>query len=138
MKTVKRYSGVLVKSGDKCLLCKRNSKGSLPGQWSIPAGHIEKNEPPLIAAKREFYEETNKKVNGELRLVGFLNRKNREGKKNKGLLYLFLLDSEDKITPDLINAKDGEEHTECEYFGKESLPLNKTDQLYKIIQKILP
>lgn len=137
MKTIKRYSGVLVKSGNECLLCKRNSKGSLPGQWSIPAGHIEKNEPPLIAAKREFYEETNKKVTGELRLIGFIGRKNREGKKNKGLLYLFLWKSEDKIVPDLVNAKDGEEHTECDYFNKENLPIDETDQLFKIIQKIL-
>ena len=41
---LKKYVGVLVKNGDKCLLCKRNAEGSFPGMWSLPAGKIEKNE----------------------------------------------------------------------------------------------
>ena len=43
MKEVKRYSGVIVKCGDEVLLCKRNAKDSLPGQWSIPGGNLEKD-----------------------------------------------------------------------------------------------
>ena len=58
MNDFKRYSGVLVKHKDKVLLCKRSKKESLPGQWSIPSGKIEKKEIPLDAAYREFKEET--------------------------------------------------------------------------------
>jgi mutator protein MutT len=58
MKIVKRYVGVLVKVGEEVLLCKRNSKGSLPGEWSIPAGSIEEGESPEQAALREVQEET--------------------------------------------------------------------------------
>ena len=58
MDNFKRYSGVLVKHKNKVLLCKRNKKESLPNQWSIPSGKIEKNETPLDAAFREFKEET--------------------------------------------------------------------------------
>ena len=138
MKKLKRYSGILVKSKDECLLCKRNSKGEMPGEWSVPAGHIEKNEPPLISAKREFYEETHQKVKGDIRLIGFIRRKNREGKKDKGLLYLFLWDSDEKIIPNLNKAKDGNEHSMCSYFNIKNLPFdNEDDQLYKIIQKVL-
>ena len=56
MKEVKRYSGVIVKCGDEVLLCKRNATGSLPGQWSIPGGHLEKDEHPMDGVKREFEE----------------------------------------------------------------------------------
>ena len=58
MKEVKRYSGVIVKCGDEVLLCKRNATGTLPGQWSIPCGHLEKGEHPMDGVKREFKEET--------------------------------------------------------------------------------
>jgi predicted NUDIX family NTP pyrophosphohydrolase len=33
--------------------------------WSIPKGGIEDSEPPLVAARREFFEETGKEVDGE-------------------------------------------------------------------------
>lgn len=44
MKEKKRYVGVVIKMGDKILLCKRNNKGSFPGMWSVPAGSVEKGE----------------------------------------------------------------------------------------------
>lgn len=138
MKKFKRYGGIIVKVGDECLLCKRNEKGSLPGQWSIPAGGLNNGEHPLVGAKREFFEETNQRIDGDVRLVGFVRRTNRDGKKDKGLLYVFKVDSDEKIIPDLGNAKDGDEHTECGYFNLENNPIqDKTDQLYKLIEKIL-
>lgn len=138
MKKIKRYSGVLVKFGDECLLCKRNSKGDFPGEWSVPAGSVEEKEHPMDGAHREFYEETNNKINGGLRLIGFLNRKDREGIKNRGLLYLFLYEPDEKVIPDLKNAKDGNEHTICDYFTKDNLPIkDKNSDLFRIIQKIL-
>lgn len=138
MKIVKRYVGVLVKVGDEVLLCKRNSKGSLPGEWSIPAGSIEEGESPADAARREFKEETDHLISGKLQLIGFVNRHNRDGSEYRGLMYVFLLECDKKINPDLENAKDGEEHTECGYFTVENLPIeDKNDQLYKLIQHYL-
>ena len=66
MKEHKRYVGVLVKVGDKCLLCKRNKKGSFPGMWSVPAGKIEDGEGTRSAAVREFKEETDLDINPDL------------------------------------------------------------------------
>jgi len=52
-------------------------------------------------------------------------------------MYVYLYQTDKLIYPDLDNAKDGSEHTECGYFSKNELPINENDQLYKIIQKIL-
>ena len=138
MKQVKRYSGVIVKCNDEILLCKRNATGSLPGQWSIPGGNLDKNEHPLNGVKREFEEETNYTLDNDLKFVGFVKRYNRDGSEVKGLMYVFLMETDEKINPDLENAFDGEEHTECGYFDLETLPFdNKEDQLYKLITRIL-
>ena len=138
MKEVKRYSGVIVKCGNEVLLCKRNATGELPGQWSIPCGHLEKGEHPMDGVKREFKEETNYTLDNDLKLVGFVKRYNREGSEIKGLMYVFMMETDKPINPDLENAKDGEEHTECGYFNLENLPFdNKNDQLCKLIMRLL-
>ncbi len=138
MKEVKRYSGVIVKCGDEVLLCKRNATGTLPGQWSIPCGHLEKGEHPMIGVKREFKEETNYTLENDLKLVGFVKRYNRDGSEVRGLMYVFMMETDEKINPDLENAKDGDEHTECGYFDLENLPFDKKDdQLAKLITRIL-
>jgi|694.fasta_scaffold00102_190 ADP-ribose pyrophosphatase YjhB (NUDIX family) len=138
MKEVKRYSGVIVKCGDEVLLCKRNATGELPGQWSIPCGHLEKGEHPMDGVKREFKEETNYTLDNDLKLVGFVKRYNRDGTEIKGLMYVFMMETDEPINPDLESAKDGEEHTECGYFNLENLPFdNKSDQLCKLIMRLL-
>ena len=114
---VKKYVGVLVRNGNKCLLCKRNNEGSFPGLWSLPAGKIEKNEKSKDAAIREFKEETDidlKKENLEFR--GLLPRFSRDNSKVKGFMFVYEYDTKKPLIPDLENAIDGEEHTECGYF----------------------
>ena len=133
----KKYAGILVKVKDKCLLCKRNEQGSHPGEWSAPAGKVEKGENIINGALREFYEETNLKIKNRIDFCGFLNRRSRDGRKTKGLLYLFITEFEEEILPDLDNAKDGEEHTECKYFKINDLPDKMSDELKDLIKKIL-
>lgn len=138
MKEVKRYSGVIVKCGDEVLLCKRNATGTLPGQWSIPCGHLEKGEHPMIGVKREFKEETNYTLDNDLKLVGFVKRYNRDGSEVRGLMYVFMMETDEKINPDLENATDGDEHSMCSYFNINNLPFDKKDdQLGKLITRIL-
>lgn len=133
----KRYSGIIVKSNNKVLLCKRNNEGSLPGEWSIPGGKLEGGETPLDGAVREFYEETNMLVKKPINLCGILKRYTRDGKNLKGLMYTFLMETDDEILPDLANAKDGSEHTECGYFTYDELPSPIGDQLKELIQTII-
>ena len=133
----KRYSGVLVKSNDKVLLCKRNNEGSLPGEWSIPGGSIEIDETPIDGAVREFYEETNLEIVSPITLCGMLKRYTRDGKNVKGLMYTFLMETDTEIIPDLERAIDGSEHTECGYFTYDELPEPIGEQLKKLINIIL-
>jgi ADP-ribose pyrophosphatase YjhB (NUDIX family) len=134
----KRYGGIIVKHKDKVLLCKRGPKESLPNQWSVPSGHLEKDEDPKDGALREFKEETNLKLSGNLNLVGLLHIYQNDMKLKKGVMFVFLHNSKKELEPDLDKAKDGHEHTKCEYFSKKDLPITKNNnQLRKIIEKIL-
>jgi len=138
MKNIKRYSGVLVKCNNQVLMCKRSGSVDYPGAWSIPAGKLDDKESPAKGARREFFEETNLKLTTDLKLCGFINRKSRDGKRDKGLMYVFLYEVNEKIYPDLLNAKDGEEHTECGYFDIQNLPIEEEkDQLLILIKNIL-
>ena len=136
-KNMKRYAGILVKCGDEVLLCKRNNNGDLPGQWSIPCGHLNEGESPKEGSMREFHEETNLTAKDDIKLVGMITRYTRDGIKVKGLMYVFLMEVDKKIIPDLNKAKDGGEHTETGYFGVNDLPLHKSDQLGTIVKNLL-
>jgi ADP-ribose pyrophosphatase YjhB (NUDIX family) len=138
MKKFKRWSGVILKKNDKVLLCKRSPDKSLPNVWSIPSGKIENGEIPLDAALREFKEETDIQLPKKLDLIGLINKYKQDGKTKRGLIFVYYLDSKKELIPDLENAQDGFEHSECGYFSLENLPLNKNNtQLEKIIKKVL-
>jgi 8-oxo-dGTP pyrophosphatase MutT (NUDIX family) len=134
---MKKAAGILVISQGKCILCKRNTNGSLPGEWSVPAGGVEKGEPILDAARREYYEETDMEIHTPLTFIGVMERYNREGTKRKGVMYLFKTNIDSPVLPDLDNAIDGHEHTECGYFGKNDLPLPMGDAFRSLISKYL-
>jgi len=119
---MKKSAGVIVKSGNKCLLCKRSNVETYSGEWSIPGGKVEPGEEIIDAANREFYEETNKKLTGELKFIGVMSRMNRKGTKLSSMMYVFLIDVDKPIHPDLENAEYGEEHSECGYFSIDDLP----------------
>jgi ADP-ribose pyrophosphatase YjhB (NUDIX family) len=135
----KRYAGVIVKYGDKFLLCKRGSECEFEGTWSIPGGKIEKNEESLDAARREFLEETDIDISSEnLSFIGVIPRTNRDGKKLKGYMYIYLMVVENKIHPDLEYAQDGHEHTECGYFDKSEMKkMNVDNFLEKVIKNLI-
>jgi ADP-ribose pyrophosphatase YjhB (NUDIX family) len=134
-----RYVGVMVKCGDKILLCKRNNLGSYPGMWSIPGGKLEDNETTQEGAIREFFEETNVDIKDkELEFIGLIPRHTRDGKKVKGLMYVYLLKVDECIEPDLENAIDGEEHTDWDYFPLGGIkPETSGEYMHKLAEIIL-
>jgi len=134
---MKKYAGIIVRCDNKVLLCKRNSQTTLPGFWSCPAGSVEEDEPTKDAAIREFIEETDLPVLGDIEFAAVIKRYNRDGSKVKGMFYTYLMDVEEEMFPDLENAYDGAEHTECGYFGKDELPEPMTKQFNKLIKIIL-
>lgn len=135
----KRYVGVMVKCKDKILLCKRNNQGSYPGMWSIPGGKLEENETTQEGAKREFFEETAVNIdNKELTFIGLIPRHTRDGKKLKGLMYVYLLEVDKEIEPDLENAIDGDEHTDWGYYSIDKIkPETSGEYMYKLAEIIL-
>lgn len=135
----RRYAGVVVKCKDKVLLAKRNNLGSFPGMWSIFGGRVEENEDTKDAAKREFFEETSIDIDDQdLSFVGLIPRHTRDGKKVKGLMYVYQLNVDEPIIPDLQNAIDGEEHTEFDYFTDDQISPEKSGlYLHKLLEIIL-
>ena len=135
----KSYVGVMVKCNNKILLCKRNNQGSYPGMWSIPGGKLEENETTQEGAKREFLEETDVNINDlELKFIGLIPRHTRDGKKVKGLMYVYLLEVDTEIEPDLVNALDGEEHTDWGYFELNQIkPETSGDYFHRLAEIIL-
>jgi 8-oxo-dGTP pyrophosphatase MutT (NUDIX family) len=135
----KRYAGVVVKVGDKILLAKRNNQGSFPGMWSIFGGRMEEDEEAKDAAKREFFEETSIDIDDkDLELVGVIPRHTRDGSKVKGLMYVYKLESDSEIEPNLENAIDGEEHTEWAYMGVNDVSPEKCGTyLHKLLEIVL-
>lgn len=126
------YAGILVKSDNKVLLCKRCSKCNLPNVWSIPSGRVEKGETAIDGARREFFEETDVKIKN-IRLLGMF--RSRTG---QGLVYVYLHETNKKIKPDLDEAKDGKEHTSCDYFSLDEINVKQTTpELLELIKKVL-
>lgn len=114
---MKESSGIIVKVKDKCLLCKRAKENEDPGKWAIPMGGIEEGEDPKEAAYREFIEEMGVEIDGDIKSIGAINRYNKTGGV-KSILHLFVYETNQKIIPDLENAVDGFEHSECGYFNR--------------------
>jgi ADP-ribose pyrophosphatase YjhB (NUDIX family) len=134
---MKKSAGVIVKSGNKCLLCKRSNVETYSGEWSIPGGKVEPDEEIIDAANREFYEETNEKLTGDLEFLGVMSRMNRKGTKQSSMMYVFLADVKEPIHPDLENAEYGEEHSECGYFSIDDLPEPLGENLKEYLTKVL-
>ena len=134
MKThkIKVVAGTIIQYGDKVLMCKRAQKQAYGGQWSIPLGGVNENESPINGAKREFFEETNIRLTGDIKLIDIITRDNGT------IIYVYYKNSGKELIPDLENAKDGKEHTECGYYGKDELPFGeKHDEIYEIIKRVL-
>ena len=126
-------AGVIIRNNNRVLMCQRGMDSTLPGIWSIPGGHIEKNENAISAAVREFYEETNIRLAPEvLQFVGAMPVENNPDKP----FYVYLYDTDDELMPDLQGAKDGSEHSRCRYVKKDNIPTT-TASMENILTKLL-
>ena len=126
-----KYAGVIIRYKNQCMLCKRAPYHNfLPNVWSMPSGHVEEGETEKEAAGRELYEETGIEPKG-LKFISVM-----ENEKKKGDVTLFLMNVDEKIVPDLSEAQDGFEHTECKYFTKDKIP-STTPELKKVLEILL-
>ena len=136
---MKQTAGIIVLNDDKVLLCQRSfDEDSRPGEWSIPCGHQEKNEDKVSCAIRELYEETNIQVSHrDLAYVGGIKTNDESNNYVRGILSVFVMDSDEEIYPDLTGAIDGLEHQEYGYFTIDNLPSPLGSGLKEIINKLL-
>ena len=127
---ITRYVGVLVKCGNKVLY---------PGMWSLPGGHLEEGETTKECGKREFFEETDIDIDNEdLTFVGIVPRTSRNGQEMRGIMYVYLLETDTELEPDFENAMDGDEHTDWNYFTLNQIEPDKTGtQLHKLITHVI-
>ena len=97
---------------------------------------MDNGEEPKEAAAREFYEETDNEVSVDDLVFRAVMPKSKTGK-TKGLMYIYVLEPNEKIYPDLENAEDGYEHSECRYFQVHKLDrMEMGTNLYKVVRKI--
>ena len=126
-------SGIIVRNNNRVLMCQRSMDSALPGMWSIPGGHIEKDENPKSAAIREFFEETNINLSPEvLQFVGVIPVENNPDKP----FHIYLYDTDEELMPDLKGARDGSEHTRCRYVRKGDIPTT-TPSMENILTKLI-
>jgi 8-oxo-dGTP pyrophosphatase MutT (NUDIX family) len=134
---MKQSAGIIVKVNDKCLVCKRTADINEPSKWAIPMGGIEEGEDPKDAAYREFYEEMGVPVEQDIKSFVKINRYNKLGQ-IKTILHVFVLKTDTKIIPDLENAMDGFEHTECAYMTLEEIKkLNMSSGIKEVLTDVL-
>lgn len=134
----KKFASVLIKHNDSVLLCKRSSwHESRPDEWSIPGGSIEKGETPIDAAVRELREETSIEPNNPLNLISIINTSNKDGDVKTGTMYIFLMETDIELKPNLNTSKDGFEHSDWGYFKINEIPTPIGNDLKKIIEKLL-
>ncbi len=134
----KRHVGIIVKYGNKFLICKRNDESLGQGEWSIPGGKVENGEELELSAKREFFEETAYNIDDyKLNFVGLIPRHTRDGSKIKGLMYTYMIEVDTPLPVDLENAIDGSEHTDWGYLSLEEMKHMKiSSYLYKLLEYI--
>ena len=78
-------AGVLIERDGRLLLLRR-AHAPWPGAWNIPAGYVEIDEPPEVAAAREAREETGL----EVRILGLLDaRFFADDPRGNGLLLVY-------------------------------------------------
>ena len=72
-------------------------------------------------------------MGGDIKLIDIIT------KDNGTIIYVYYKDSGMELIPDLENAKDGHEHTECGYYSYDELPFENEDddEIYKIIARVL-
>lgn len=133
---MRQAAGIIVKYQNEVLLCKRSEEIQvLNGYWSIPGGGKEKGESSMDAALREFKEETNLDIDS--RNIMYVGSSYNTTKKGKTRFDVFMTEVNEKVYPDLDNALDGMEHSECGYFTIDNLPSPLLGDLKDIISEII-
>jgi NUDIX domain len=134
----KRYVGVLIKYGKQILLVKRNADNVKESIWTIPGGKMIEGLKIREAAQRMLLDTTAIEVDtNELHLVGLIPRESKDGKKDKGLMYVYLYEPLIGVLPIFESCKKPKKHVQHGYFTSEHIQyLNCGKHLPNFVKKI--
>lgn len=105
------YVGIIAQDNkNRVLLQKRLDNG----QWMLPGGHIEKDELPIQAAKREFKEETNL----DIALEDLYLREEKETSSGRKI-FLFTAWGTNKEKAGQLANLEGDEYSTCKYMASD-------------------
>jgi ADP-ribose pyrophosphatase YjhB (NUDIX family) len=120
----KRYVGVLIKYGKQILLVKRNADEPKKSIWTIPGGKMIEGLKIRTAATQMLLENTSIVVDEEkLQMVGLIPRETKDGKEEKGLMYVYLYEVNSALLPIFESSKKPKKHIEHGYFTVEHIQL---------------
>ena len=134
----KRYVGVLIKYGKQILLVKRNADNLKESIWTIPGGKMIEGLKIREAARQMLLDTTTIEIDAEkLHLVGLIPRESKDGKKDKGLMYVYLYEPLIGVLPIFESCKTPQKHIQHGYFTVEHIQyLNCGKYLPKFVKTI--
>lgn len=105
-------AGALIIRDNRLLLLRRNQE-PFAGKWNLPAGYVEFDEPPSIAAQREVFEETGLQVHStDLAGVYYFN----DDPRGNGIMLIYRCD----LLQGELDVID--ENSEGKYFSAAEIP----------------
>jgi len=123
----------LFRRGDQVLLLRRAHTGYRDGQYSLPAGHIDGEEPAVMAAAREVREEVGVDVPlANFRLVHTLHSTSFEPEQHERISLFFEIT---KWLSDPYNAEP-EKCDELRWVSLSDLPSNMVPEVGQVLRKI--
>ena len=134
----KRYVGVLIKYGKQILLVKRNADNVEESIWTIPGGKMIEGLKIREAAQQMLLDATSIDVEvDKLHLVGLIPRESKDGKKDKGLMYVYMYEAKPTLLPLFETSNKPKKHIEYGYFTVEHIQLmNCGNHLPKFVETI--
>ncbi len=126
--------GGVVFSMGKILIVRRSFKDDfLPGYFEIPGGRIEEDENIIQGLEREIEEETNLKIKGQLKYIGYFDVVSPDGKKARQFNFLVQTISN--------KVKLSDEHYSHHWFGidnyKDIFSLQIIIPIKKLLEKVI-
>lgn len=119
------------------LMAQRFNTGYCDGMWSLPAGHLEANEPPSVGMAREAQEEINLSVRPEaLRVLHTMWRSASDAEGGRIDFFLGPADSENDLDLTTIQNLEPNKCSELRWWPVEALPENTIEDVRKCLEAI--
>jgi ADP-ribose pyrophosphatase YjhB (NUDIX family) len=134
----KRYVGVLIKCNKEILLVKRSTDDPRKSIWTIPGGKMIEGLKIRTAATQMLFDTTSIEINEEeLQMVGLIPRESKDGKKDKGLMYVYMYEAKPALLPLFETSNKPKKHIDHGYFTVEHIQLmNCGKHLPKFVETI--